>query len=116
MNLLNNEFNYQPMGLLDDTHIRFFTKPGIDALVTNSGYNIDKIDAVYWEPQNTEFGQKYSNFGLCLATSLFFRDYAHVYQFIYQIGLTSQSTENRLINFSIKNKIGFFIKYILKLI
>jgi len=36
--LLDGEFRYRPLGLLDDTHLRFFTRATIEALFEAAGY------------------------------------------------------------------------------
>ena len=38
--ILFGQFNYQPTGLLDETHLRFFTLRSARALIENSGYRI----------------------------------------------------------------------------
>lgn len=40
INTLFGRFNYQPTGLLDHTHVRFFTVRSARALIENSGYRI----------------------------------------------------------------------------
>jgi O-antigen biosynthesis protein len=42
--LLNGHFQYEPLGLLDNTHLRFFTRETVIDLFEQSGYTIDKID------------------------------------------------------------------------
>ena len=56
LELLKGNFDYRPLGLLDDTHLRFFTKKTIYGLVESSGYVIDQFDRVNIEPEATEFG------------------------------------------------------------
>ncbi|WP_054709604.1 class I SAM-dependent methyltransferase [Bacillus sp. JCM 19041] len=41
--LLNGTWNYVDAGLLDKTHLRFFTKNGIKQLFTASGYSIELV-------------------------------------------------------------------------
>jgi 2-polyprenyl-3-methyl-5-hydroxy-6-metoxy-1,4-benzoquinol methylase len=38
--LLNGEFRYRPTGLLDDTHVRFFTRSTVQDLFEGAGYTI----------------------------------------------------------------------------
>ncbi|MCX9073315.1 MAG: glycosyltransferase [Candidatus Methanoperedens sp.] len=44
MDLLFGNFDYQNLGLLDDSHLRFFTKKSIVSLLESCGYFIDSID------------------------------------------------------------------------
>lgn len=43
-NLLFGRFDYQKSGILDDTHLRFFTKKTIKKLIASAGIRILKID------------------------------------------------------------------------
>lgn len=36
--LLRGRFDYQPLGLLDDTHLRFFTRSSLDRMVVDAGF------------------------------------------------------------------------------
>jgi len=45
LNLFFGKWNYQDAGILDRTHMRFFTKKTIVSLFKNSGYKIIKIDS-----------------------------------------------------------------------
>lgn len=45
--LLEGKFDYSEFGLLDKTHLRFFTRESIYKLFESSGYIIDMIDVVY---------------------------------------------------------------------
>lgn len=53
--LAHGRFDYQEFGLLDDTHIRFFTKKNIAKLFELAGYKITEWDRVIKHPDETEF-------------------------------------------------------------
>lgn len=43
LSLLKGDFDYQPLGLLDDTHIRFFTKKNALAMFDRNGFIVDSV-------------------------------------------------------------------------
>lgn len=53
--LAHGRFDYQQYGLLDNTHIRFFTKKNIAKLFSEAGYKIVSWDRVSKLPKETEF-------------------------------------------------------------
>lgn len=53
--LAHGRFDYQKFGLLDDTHIRFFTRKNIAKLFEEAGYQIMEWDRVIKLPDETEF-------------------------------------------------------------
>ena len=53
--LIKGDFRYRPLGLLDDTHIHFFTKRSIYELFEKSGFVVRLIDRVRMTPESTEF-------------------------------------------------------------
>lgn len=53
--LANGFFTYRDRGLLDDTHIKFFTRDSIVDLFGECGYVISKFDRAIAPPLNTEF-------------------------------------------------------------
>jgi SAM-dependent methyltransferase len=55
LELLNGRFDYRALGLLDDAHLRFFTKKSILSLFRNAGYEIVLWDRVILNPEDTEF-------------------------------------------------------------
>ena len=40
------DFRYAPYGVLDKTHLRFFTRKSMQRLFTESGYRVDRIDGI----------------------------------------------------------------------
>lgn len=82
MDLLQGKFDYRPRGLLDDTHLRFFTKKSILNLLEKT-----KLCPIEWlvtitHPEETEFQQKYTTLPEPLERILKTREDAHVYQFV----------------------------------
>lgn len=53
--LAHGRFDYQKYGLLDNTHIRFFTKKNVVKLFDEAGYKITSWDRVSKLPKETEF-------------------------------------------------------------
>jgi 2-polyprenyl-3-methyl-5-hydroxy-6-metoxy-1,4-benzoquinol methylase len=49
--LLEGEFDYQSTGILDRSHLRFYTKKGVEELFEMSGYYIDSIGRVKIAPR-----------------------------------------------------------------
>lgn len=85
LDLLKNEFNYHPTGLLDDTHIRFFTKKTFDQLVERAGYFRSYETATFKTPENTEFGNSYNDLPENVAHYLKDLPYGEMYQLVYEI-------------------------------
>lgn len=70
LGLLEGEFAYKNLGLLDDSHIRFFTKKSILKLFRDAGYEITFWDRTVMEPATTEFGTVTEKFPLSLLSFL----------------------------------------------
>ncbi len=60
--LLQGEFGYTPLGLLDETHKKFFTKKSFQKLLEKVGYDIFSTESVDIEPEVTEKGTQTKNF------------------------------------------------------
>jgi GT2 family glycosyltransferase/2-polyprenyl-3-methyl-5-hydroxy-6-metoxy-1,4-benzoquinol methylase len=55
--LLSGEFRYGPTGLLDETHLRFFTRSSIAELLAKHGFRAASMQPLYLPLQNSEFRQ-----------------------------------------------------------
>jgi len=83
LDLLGNSFNYTEIGLLDKTHIRFFTLQSILEFFKKLGLKIENIDRVYNSFDNTNINLK-----------LIEEDFeSYVFQYIFK---ATQSNEKEL--------------------
>lgn len=55
MEMINNRFNYNTTGLLDSSHIRFFSLGNVLKMFANSGFQVTHLDRVIKTPDDTEF-------------------------------------------------------------
>lgn len=82
LDLLEGKFEYRPLGLLDNTHIRFFTKKTIYSLFRDSGYEIIYWDRVIVKPEETEFKTVLQKYPLSLLSFFEAESEAQTYQFV----------------------------------
>jgi GT2 family glycosyltransferase/2-polyprenyl-3-methyl-5-hydroxy-6-metoxy-1,4-benzoquinol methylase len=80
--LLAGEFRYRPDGLLDRTHLRFFTRQSIHALFEAAGYQLDEVRTSTAGPFGTEMGLSEEDFPPRLAEAVMSLPDADTYQFI----------------------------------
>lgn len=57
--LWNGDFAYQPWGLLDSTHIRFWGLKNMQQLLVDAGYKIVEAEFVVRTPEQTEFAYQW---------------------------------------------------------
>jgi 2-polyprenyl-3-methyl-5-hydroxy-6-metoxy-1,4-benzoquinol methylase len=53
--LLQGRFPYRPIGLLDETHLRFFTRESVFECFERAGFVVAHLERVQVEPEATEF-------------------------------------------------------------
>ena len=102
--LLRGEFNYSKTGLLDRSHLRFFTKNEIYYLFERTGYWISHLDRVISEfPQYSEFHTDLSRYSQDIVTEIL-KDKEHLtYQFVIRV---EKSSEMNLIRYlKVKNRL-----------
>ncbi len=51
LQMMDGEFNYQALGILDRTHLRFFTRRGVEELFESSGYYIESVSSIRIDPR-----------------------------------------------------------------
>ena len=51
--LLEGKFDYQPVGILCNTHLRFFTRHGLESLIVDAGFRVERWDNVLSPPPQT---------------------------------------------------------------
>lgn len=87
LNLLDNKFPYTEMGILDNTHIKFFAYHQLLEMINKAGFFPVKLDAVRHDVGNCswEFSTSYDNLPIDVAQYIANRDYADIYQFVAQI-------------------------------
>ncbi|MBN2660448.1 MAG: class I SAM-dependent methyltransferase, partial [Tannerellaceae bacterium] len=90
LGLLKGEFDYQSYGLLDDTHVHFFTRKSMFELFNGCGLVCQDENSNLMRPDATEL-KKYYGFNL-QSILLIRRPDAHVYQFVNKWGLAGGGT------------------------
>ena len=90
INLLSDEFNYTPTGLLDDTHIRFFTYKTMFEMAARLRYGVSNLDCVIGRVGETEVDVKLPpemDFSLAYEHQL-----GNVFQWIFELRLDAGAT------------------------
>lgn len=80
--LLASDFGYQPWGLLDKTHIRFFCIKNIQLLFNDAGFKIVEVDYVVKTPEQTEFAQRWRKLSSSTKLALGSNKFGTVYQVV----------------------------------
>ena len=84
-NLYNNEFNYTKVGLLDNTHIRFWGLRNLENMCHDLDLCIDNIDALYIPMMNTEQGCFIRSINQEFQELLSVREFGDAYQFVVKL-------------------------------
>jgi 2-polyprenyl-3-methyl-5-hydroxy-6-metoxy-1,4-benzoquinol methylase len=87
--LLNGDFEYQPWGLLDKTHIRFFSIQNIQKLFNDAGFKIIESDFVVKTPEQTEFAQRWRQLPPTTRDALASSRFGTIYQVVIKAVLNS---------------------------
>nr|MBA2564675.1 class I SAM-dependent methyltransferase [Gemmatimonadota bacterium] len=54
LHVLEGHLDYRTIGLLDETHLRFFTRESVVALLEESGYAVDRLERQRLDPRRSE--------------------------------------------------------------
>lgn len=93
LSLVKGEFNYTPTGLLDDTHIRFFTKKTFKRMVESIGYFSTYIDCTLARMYESEIDIKHDDFKYISVEDIKHIKYGDAYQWIFELTLNSNITD-----------------------
>lgn len=94
INLLNHEFEYTKVGLLDNTHIHFFTKNSIEHAMNRTGFSVAKRFATYAPVGSTEIETTYQSVPGIDESYWKLRPYGDIYQFVYEVKKGPEFVEN----------------------
>ena len=92
--LYNNEFQYTPTGLLDDTHIHFFTRKSLKKCCEDAGYKIIKSTGTVLGTGTTEQKSEKEEYTTVLKNILRERSGGNVYQNIVELKLFEYCEQN----------------------
>jgi len=82
LSLLSGQFPYSDRGLLDKTHLRFFTRSTILELFSSAGFNVDEIYGTTAPLGTTELGVDLSSFTPEVLQAVYQAPDSDVYQFV----------------------------------
>jgi len=80
--LLAGDFGYQPWGLLDKTHIRFFGIENIQKMFDDAGFKIIEAELVTKTPEQTEFAQRWRQLSSPTRQALAANRFGTIYQVV----------------------------------
>ncbi|MBY0118886.1 bifunctional 2-polyprenyl-6-hydroxyphenol methylase/3-demethylubiquinol 3-O-methyltransferase UbiG [Paenibacillus xylanexedens] len=95
--MLQNKFEYRPIGILDDTHIRFFTYPTLINMIESSGYVTVKERAVIKKVGETEIANFFDGLPNSVSAYLKTRDFGDVYQYVLKIRKKNSLSEESVL-------------------
>lgn len=85
INLINGKFDYTQIGLLDNTHIHFFTKKSLEEMLSRTGLVPIKKMGTYNEVGDNEIQNTYGDVVGIDESFWKYREYGDVYQFVYEV-------------------------------
>lgn len=101
--LMDEDFHYQDVGLLDRTHIRFFGIKNIQNLFEDAGMKIVHAEFVVRAPEHTEFSKCWAKTPQELRDALANNPFGLVYQVIVKaVPVTSEGVAISLMDLAVK--------------
>lgn len=88
--LMNDRFNYTPIGLLDNTHLRFFTRQSFIQMVEKIGLVIVDERAKYIRVGENEIKNTYGDVSKEIFKVLANRDNGEVYQYMFSLARSDE--------------------------
>lgn len=85
LNLLNNKFEYTSVGLLDDTHVHFYTYESVKKLLAEVGLTTISEETKQEAVGNNEIAVSYGMVSRNIEAFLKTRDKGTAYQFLFEI-------------------------------
>ncbi|WP_459479431.1 glycosyltransferase [Clostridium saccharoperbutylacetonicum] len=85
IDLINDEFKYNQTGLLDNTHITFFTYKSFIRMIYECGYQPVKEEAAYCKVGANEIDNNYNFISKEFAKELRMREKGNIYQYVFEI-------------------------------
>ena len=93
--LLEGEFRYRVEGLLDRTHLRFFTRRSLLRMLRESGWHVDHIETIRLDLPDSEFGVVFDRLPPPVQRYLLTMPDALTYQFIVRARPPSAASAGR---------------------
>lgn len=94
IDLMNNKFEYTQVGLLDNTHIHFFTKNSLENMVSEAGYFPCKKMATYSKVGTNELVNSTKDVAYIDESYWNTREYGEIYQFVYELKAQKEAVVN----------------------
>lgn len=85
IDLLQDKFIYSNLGLLDNTHIKLFTKTTLDTMIEESGLYKKYETSIKKEPESTEFHNTYEELPENVASYIKNQQHTTSYQFVMEL-------------------------------
>lgn len=117
VNLLEDFFQYNKIGLLDETHVHFFTYHSLKSLFESNFYSIVREEATYLKDDIGEFPVSLNKTSEDQKEVLANHKYGHVYQFVFFAMKTEEYAKKTepfdlIQNVMVKKKYEIFELYI----
>ena len=96
LELLTGDFRYEEAGILDDTHLKFFTLNSLKSLIERSGFVINDVDYTWHDMPDSVIARYLRQVGVEATPQIlehFHRPDAIAYQFIVSISLPSSQQQ-----------------------
>ncbi len=91
--LLKDNFEYQPTGLLDETHVHFFTRKSFEKMVEECGLYVCQTVPIYSRVANNEISNSYLDIPVEVAQFLRKRIEGSVYQYVYNLSMFQENID-----------------------
>lgn len=88
--LLNDRFNYNATGILDNTHLRFFTRQSFERMVLDAGWAIVGEKTKNIRVGETEINNSYNGLPKGIYKELVHRPQGDIYQYMFVLTLSEQ--------------------------
>ena len=93
INLINNEFPYTDLGLLDNTHIHFFTAKSFRRAAKDAGFTVVREEKIFVPVGKNELPVDYTMTNRAVARELKIREDGEVYQYVFALAIDKAAKE-----------------------
>ena len=93
VSLMHGEWTYGPEGLLDASHLRFFTRQSFEELLNRQGWTLHAAEPIEQPWFETEFARRWDHLPPAVADHLLALPHASVYQWVFAAARQSGDIE-----------------------